>query len=732
MSAPAPTSRNASPTVPLPAGLERAFEITLYLMVLTGFGTLASTGALDIATLLLVSCALVFRGYLVATRRQWLIPDVWTNLLTLAYLAFYLTDYLLLSGLFLNATVHLVLFVMLLRLYSAKRDRDYYFLAVLAFLMVLAAAVLTVDSLFLAAFAVFMLMAVSTFILMEMRHAAGKAAIQSESPADGKAAQGMVISLAGAAPLIVLMILLGAAAIFFVLPRVSAGYLSAYASRNELATGFSDRVELGQIGQIQQSRSVAMHVQIEGDRSGGFNLKLRGVALSLFDGRVWSNPGEPFGVPRLPDGRFVLPPMRVAPASPGRPTEVRSIHYTVLMEPVGSNVFFVALSPLSLQGSYRAVATDRGGAIFDLDSDHPVGRYEAWSNIAQPGAAELRAASGAYPPGIPLNYLQLPALDSRIPRLAEQITASSKSNYDKAAAIETYLLTHFGYTLQLSRTPPRDPLAEFLFVRKAGHCEYFASSMAVMLRTLAIPARVVNGFRMSEFNDLTSQYVVRDSDAHSWVEAYFQGYGWVSFDPTPAGPAPAQTGFSRMLLYVDAMESFWREWVVNYDASHQLALGESTLRSSRRWLFQMRNQQTNRYQRLLALARRTQMFLANLPKRWELAAGLAAILLLCLANAGSIARSLRRRRLASHPEKSPRLAAEIWYERMLDVLARSGWRKSGTQTPEEFVGNIDDETVREGVARFTRHYEWARFGGSADHARQLPELYRSIATSARR
>ena len=100
-------------------------------------------------------------------------------MLTLAYLAFYLTDYLLLSGLFLNATVHLVLFVMLLRLYSAKRDRDYYFLAVLAFLMVLAAAVLTVDSLFLAAFAVFMLTAVSTFIFMEMRHAAGKAAIQS-------------------------------------------------------------------------------------------------------------------------------------------------------------------------------------------------------------------------------------------------------------------------------------------------------------------------------------------------------------------------------------------------------------------------------------------------------------------------------------------------------------------------------------------------------------------------
>jgi hypothetical protein len=715
------------------AGLERYFEIALYLMVLAGFGTLASTGTLDIPTLLLVSAALVFRGYLVVVRRRLLIPEGWTNFLTLAYLAFYLTDYLMLSGLFLNATVHLVLFVMLVRLYSARRDRDYYFLAVLAFLMVLAAAVLTVDSVFLAAFAGFILMAVATFILMEMRYASAKASIQSQASADDQATRRMAISLAGAAPVIVLLILLGAAAIFFVLPRVSVGYLSSYASLNELATGFSDRVELGQIGQIQQSRSVAMHVQIDGDKNGSFNLKLRGVALSAFDGRVWSNPGEQYAVPRLPDGRFALHLVKIKSPATGQPAEaVRSIHYTVLMEPVGSNVFFLALTPQTLQGSYHHVSTDSAGAVFDLDSEHPVGRYEAWSNIARPGAAELRAASGPYPPGVLSDYLQLPSLDPRIPRLAAQITASSKNSYDKAAAIETYLLTHFGYTLQLSRTPPRDPLAEFLFTRQQGHCEYFASSMAVMLRTLGIPARVVNGFRMNEFNDLTSQYVVRDSDAHSWVEAYFPGYGWVSFDPTPSGPDQAHTGWSRMLLYVDAMESFWREWVINYDSSHQVALGQGTVRSSRQWFLRLRNRETRQYQGLLAAIRRAQSFLAALPARWSVAGGLATFLLLLLANARRIWRAFRRQLLASHPEKSPRLAAEIWYERMIQILARSGWRKPPSQTPGEFVGGIDDEAVREQVARFTQHYEWARFGGSADHARRLPELYRSIVTSARR
>ena len=94
------------------------------------------------------------------------------------------------------------------------------------------------------------------------------------------------------------------------------------------------------------------------------------------------------------------------------------------------------------------------------------------------------------------SYLGLPeGVDGRIPRLAEQITASADNPYDKALALETYLLTRFAYTLQLPRTVPHDPLANFLFERKQGHCEYFASSMAVMLRTLGIPSRVVNGFR---------------------------------------------------------------------------------------------------------------------------------------------------------------------------------------------------------------------------------------------
>jgi transglutaminase-like putative cysteine protease len=713
-------------TVLLPGTLQRYFEVALYLLVLTGFGTLASTGGLGIATVVLISAALLFRGYLLFRGRAWLIPERWTAFLTLGYVAFYLADYFLISGGFLQATVHLVLFVMVVRLFSAQRDRDFYFLSVIAFLMVLAAALLTVDSVFLLAFGVFMLMAVVCVILMEMRHISGKAGVHSRESGMGLTYRKMATSLAVASPALVLCILLGAAAIFFLLPRASAGYLGAYAPGSEINTGFGDTVELGRIGEIQQSGSLVMHIQIEGDDRGRFDLKWRGIALGKFDGRVWSN--SQAQRPLFPElnGRFVMPPPATVREGSHHP-----IFYRVLMEPVGMNVFFLASTPESLEGNYKHVAIDDGAAVFDQDPEHPVNRYRASSDIEQASAGDLRAAGETYPPEVVSSYLGLPVLDGRIPRLAEQITASADNNYDKARALETFLRTHFGYTLQLSRTVPHDPLANFLFERKQGHCEYFASSMAVMLRTLGIPSRVVIGFRTGEFNDLTSQYVVRASNAHSWVEAYFPNHGWVAFDPTPGASLPARTGWSRASLYVDAIASFWREWIVNYDVGHQQSLAVSVGSRSRELLWALRHWWHGHYERLLAAARHSGKSVAGSPLRWSLGGVLIAALLLLVVNAQGLLRSLGKSRLAARPEKSPRRAATIWYERMTKNVARRGWRKLPTQTPDEFVFGIEDARVRERVAEFTRHYQSARFDDSVEDVRRLPELYEEISGSRR-
>ncbi len=715
----------------LPSAVQRYFELALYLLVVCGFGTLVSTGGLDAPTVLLVSAALLFRGYLLATHRTLLIPESWTTTLTLGYVAFYLADYLVFSGVFVSATVHLVLFVMVVRLFSAKRDRDYYFLAVISFLMVLAAAVLTVDSTFLLAFGAFMLMAVVTCILMEMRHAAAKASMRANSSSDDSAYRQMAYSLVSASPVLALLIMLGTAAIFFVLPRISTGYLSAFARSGEISTGFSDHVQLGQIGEIQQSNSLVMHIQIDGDLHGSHDLKWRGVTLNVFDGKTWFNPHAQHVVTSLGAGRFVLlsgpgwNKLRIA-----QPPQ--AVHYRVLMEPLISNVFFLAPTARLLQGNYRLLSIDNGDGVFDLDPEHPINRYEVTSDISQASPGELRNAAYDYPSEVLLNYLQLPRTDDRVIALAKQITASFDNNYDKAAAVERYLRTNFGYTLQLPRSVPHDPVANFLFDRKQGHCEYFASAMAIMLRTLGIPSRVVNGFRTGEFNDLTSQYLVRASNAHSWVEAYFPGYGWISFDPTPAAPAQMHTGWSRSLLYLDALASFWREWVINYDAGHQYTLGREATRNGMEWLQEARIWARRQHEGLLNVARRTQRTVSDSPVEWGFGGAAVAVAILLGGNARRLWRGFRSRRLAARPGKSPRLAATIWYERMTRMLARKGWRKSSSHTPSEFLIGIEDEAMRESVAKFTRHYESARFGGSVEDAERLPELYEEISTTARR
>jgi protein-glutamine gamma-glutamyltransferase len=723
-----PTQLQPGGAITLPAAIERYFQVSLYLLVLTGFGTLASTGTLDAPAVLLVGMALLVRGYLLAKRSDIQIPSRWVNLLTLAYVAFYVADYTMLSGSFLTATVHLVLFGMVIRLFSLERDRDHYMLAILAFLMVLAAAVLTVDSVFFFAFAGFMLMAAVTFVLMEMRRSSQTATIPARESTEHGAYRRMAIFLAGMSPALVALILVGAVAIFFLLPRMSAGYLGSFATSGDLAVGFSDRVQLGQIGQIQQSSAVVMHVQVDGDTRGTYDLKWRGVALGIFDGRSWSNRSEQSPVASLGEGRFVL----WSPTPGTRSHVMHPIHYRVLMEPIGTNVFFLAGRPHYLTGTYRSVAQDRAHSVYDLDSEHPVTLYEADADLALPDPADLRRASAATPPEIKLEYLQLPQLDQRIPQLARVVTAGAENDYDKAVTLERYLMSQFGYTLQLPRIPSKDPLADFLFVRRQGHCEYFASSMAVMLRTLQIPSRVVNGFRTSEFNDLTSNYVIRASSAHSWVEAYFPGYGWVTFDPTPAGGALTRsTGWDRMMLYVDAMASFWREWVVNYDASHQRSLGEDALRGSRSILDRMRMWSLRHYDQWLQQARNAQQKISRTPRRWTAIGILLGAFLVLALNARAFIRWFHDLKLKAHPEDAPTLAAALWYQRTIRWLSKRGWRKSSTQTPEEFLLGIEDPAMRQRVERFTRAYEAARFGASPEEARRLPELYKEITTADR-
>jgi len=721
-----PSPAASKPDASTPFAIQRYFDISLYLLIATGFVTLASTGKLDLPSHFLILAVLVTRGVMLVRNRTYALPVRWTNWATLGYVLFYAADFFLFSGSFVYATVHLVLFSMAIKIFSVQRERDHVSLALLSFLMVLAAAVLTVESTFFFAFTLFVLLATATFITMEMKRAA--AASPGRARESSAAQRNMAQALSWTAVTLVLGITVGGFVLFFLLPRQSGGYLSAFAQSNQFATGFSNDVELGRIGEIKQMSSVVMHVQIEGDIGGGYaSMKWRGLALSMFDGHHWTrNPFSRAPLKRSPDGNYYTN------QSTGRYTSFNPVlsqrglaplRYRVLMEPIGTDVFFVAPFAVSLGGRYRSVAADATGALFS--NDEPISVYEAYSNLAEPSQEELRAATGELPFEVISVNLQLPLrLDPRVARLASSIAADRLTPYDKAVAIEDYLKSHYIYTLELPQTPPADPIGNFLFQRREGHCEYFASAMAIMLRTQRIPSRLITGFRGAEFNDLNSTYIVRASSAHTWVEAYFPGAGWVTFDPTPPDPKPVATRWSRLALYADAMGEFWREWIINYDFTHQLALHNEVFTGSRQQFLQVRESLRSLYHRLLERVRLAREAGEDSRKALGVIALLLAMLVLVCVRA--MVRAWKRRSVAQHPENAPSQAAALWYQRLTRTLARRGCEKRPSQTPVEFARSIPDIRLRDSVSRFTEHYERARFGESSEDARELPELYEEV------
>lgn len=722
------------------------FEISLFLLILTGFIAIAVSGALDGISVALVSLALLVRASFIARRKQISIPESWDVYFSLGYVAFYVVDYLFVSRAFIAATVHLVLFSMVVKLFSIRRDRDCLYLAVLAFLQVLAGCVLTVDAIFAAVFGVFALLALCTFVAFEIRRSWAEYARcpadedLSDSPKlgrrDNRPQLGAVeMSLSGAIVRFSLVMAAGvlvlASGLFFVLPRVSAGYLAHLAPRNRILSGFSEQVRLGQIGEIQQSSAVVMHVEVAGGNRLPSEMYWRGLALSLFDGKGWFNPVQRSMATMTYPGKFELGRTRDGWTPAGREElepsgSARLIRYRVLMEPIGTNLFFFAPYPVWMEGDYRSVHVDAAGAVFNADRQKPVGTYIGVSDISSPDAARLRAAGQEYPATISLRNLQLPPkLNRRIPELTAQITQHASNPYDRAVAIEHYLNSEFGYTLQLPKTQSDDPLAQFLFERKQGHCEYFASAMAVMLRTIGIPSRLVNGFRGAEFNDLTGSYIVRARDAHSWVEAYFPGSGWVRFDPTPASSL-SQPGLSRLDLYVDAMREFWREWVVNYDFSHQRTIGASA--ASQGWEFSQRAERWGRelYVKVLLRGMQAHSALAAEPKQWTATAAVIIVLVVGLMNRRRLRRTLFVRHIEKHSAEAPEFAASLWYERMVRAVGRRGWHKAPSQTSTEFMANVGEASVRDRVAEFNGCYVVARFGKSGEAAARLPRLFEAV------
>ncbi len=737
---PAPDSGDLS-------ALKRHFEISLYFLLLTGVLTLVSTGKMDLVSILVPPAALLVKGY-----RWWhgKGPEISNRVggwITIGYFIFFPFDLWIISralsadtqspGLYaaLLATIHLMLFAIIVRLYSASKTRDYLFLTLMAFTSMLASAILTVDTGFLVFFFVFMAFAVSTFVGLEMWRSA-QGAVAQPIQSGTRAARRLHNALGVTSTAIALGSLAVGAVIFLLLPRYTGGYMSGLNLQPTLISGFSDDVELGEIGEIKKSSAVVMRINVEGGLDAARGVHWRGIALTLFDGRRWYNgPHDPKTVQSAPDTWFHLDNGEVLTRRPGK-----TIQYTVLLEPIASTSLFFVNQADRVRGHFDGEASssymnqrrgtylleDPTGSVFNPYHNFSRMQYEARSVVPAPSVAALRVAGSDYPASMGEMYLQLPPkLDPRIPELAKQITGRANNPYDKSLALEAYLRTHYGYTLDLTGTPPPDPLAYFLFQKRAGHCEYFASAMTVMLRSVGIPARLVNGFLTGEYNDVGGDFIVRASDAHSWVEVFFPTYGWLTFDPTPPAEETAPGMFARFGRYWDWFQLQWSEWIINYDFVHQVTLAQGLQHVSRDWterlqkaFAEVRRVATDQLELWQARALHTAAFL---PVMFVIVAALCIAALLLQPKIRQRLMTLWHLRVSTSAAMTPHLAT-IQYNEMLRLLSRRGIRKAPGQTPLEFAASLPDGNLSEPVHELTSMYHAARFGGEASDPRQASSL----------
>jgi hypothetical protein len=734
----------------LPA-VERYFEVSLYLLVATGLLAIISTGKLDIFSTVAPAVALLYKGVRV---RRGLGPELSSRAATwcvLGYFLFFPLDLWVLSRELavgapnpplyaaLLAAIHLVIFATLIRLYSARTNRDFAFLAVLAVASMLVSAILTVETGFLVALAVFLVLSVSTFVALEIRRSS-VGAVSPPLEVDSTAAHKLNRALGITSALVAGSVLILGMLIFLLIPRFTTGYLSAISLQPSLMTGFSDSVALGEIGELKKNAAVVLRIRVDGDPARASDIHWRGIVLTNFDGSRWFTPSQDQTIVMpSPDGDYSFDSPRLDRKN------FYSLHYTVLMEPIATDAIFVAPKVATLRGRFGnevnqpdapsrsrgLLFIDRTGSIFNSAHNNAKIRYEGVSYLPATPPSDLRKAPSAFPEAIHATYLQLPALDPRIPKLAADVTASSKNEYDKASAIRDYLIAHYSYTLDLSGSHGIDPLANFLFVRRAGHCEYFASAMTVMLRSIGIPARYVTGFLPGEYNDLGRDYIIRQSDAHSWVEVYFPTYGWLTFDPTPSGGENRTGLFSRIGLYWDWLQLTWGEWIINYDFSHQLVLGQNLHKSSRSWSDRVRELYRQKeeavMQRVLALDRRAEASPYLLP------GVLISLVIIFLALRGrsiiryAVARWALRVRRGGNVTAS---LAALEYAEMLRMLEARGWKKSLSQTPLEFAAAIPAD-LSAPILQLTEIYQAARFGSHPAPIERMSSLLRLIKNALR-
>jgi hypothetical protein len=325
--------------------------------------------------------------------------------------------------------------------------------------------------------------------------------------------------------------------------------------------GFADEVTIGSHGsRIFGNPQIVLRVEFPSRPPPDFQaLYWRGRSYDRFDGVRWSRSDRV--------GPSLAPPAWYA--AWGSDLSEQHIYGASL----DARVLFALHPTVDIEAtSDIQPVIDNVGDIHYWGSAAPA--YTVRSILGRPAPTELRSAPEGFIPA-PRYFLQLPDMPPEVLALGDSLLSDHSTAFDKAQVLVDWFQAEFEYTLELPGTPREATLEHFLLRRRAGHCEYFSTAMAVLLRAQGIPAREVNGFLGGEWSEFGNYLAVTQNQAHAWVEVWFQGFGWVPFDPTPAGTGE---GFAEAAWFwpgrflFDALQHRWNKWVLDYSFQTQFDL----------------------------------------------------------------------------------------------------------------------------------------------------------------
>jgi hypothetical protein len=633
-------------------------------------------------------------------------PAAWNIVLLTAFAGFW-ADMLWLSGELLPAGIHFLLILLVIKLWTLKTRRDYLQLHAISLVAILASAALTTDLWYLAVLIMYLLCGVWTLLLLHLTKPPAHPrdplvpANASQLVGEGRIGRDLFWLVNGLTALAACFTIV----IFFAIPRVNAGFFQKGYGASIRTSGFSDTVDLGAIGPIKRDPSIVMRVELP-DRAARDlgRLYLRGVAYDRYDGVSWSNqlPHRRSLPESAPMTFSVRQPPRTANAGP-------AIRQNILLESLDTAVLFAAPFADSVTGRFPSVQADVVGA---LSLPFPSSSRIEYTAVSRPPIVlpeDYLPQTVAYSEAFGRHFLESPALSERITALARAITQDKASRFDQAQAIERHLISNYRYSLDVPLTKQRNPIEEFLFSRKTGYCEHYATAMVLMLRSIGIPARLVTGFLATEWNDYGNYYVVRQQDAHAWVELHLPRSGWIMMDPTPpATDNVPPAGWHTLGRIMDTFRLRWNRLFVQYSAADQLAV----VRELRAGGASVRNRARDSLSSVVeALAAKGHALIQGVRHEQSLLAA-GAILLIGLA-----AWTYRRARWGG-AYRSVLSTAEMrpvtgLYDSMLRHLARNGIVKTPATGPLEFLELVASRWAGALglVTMITDLYCRGRFGG---------------------